>query len=276
MANSTKAGIALRHSRAQSGTGLTRASALAAFVALALLAVSCTNGTTSGPTPGFPPPGPTPASSVAGTLAAPTGPSPTQVSTASMESSATPVVAQSPTSACSNGIAVQDPGQNPSLVHDCNTLLALRDELATSPELDCDELLRVRNILAVSNRELNCVAYRDVWKEIVAEGRLDWNSNTSIVEWQGVNTGGSPARVWDLVLGRLAMTGRIPKELALLTELRTLDLGGNLLMGEIPPELGRLTKLQTLVLGANLLSGGYRLKSPTRTGCGPSCSAITG
>ena len=122
-----------------------------------------------------------------------------------MESAATPSVAPSPTSACSNGFAVQDPGQIPGPVHDCNTLLALGTPLRLA--LNCDELLRVRNILAVSNRKLDCAAYRDVWNEIVAEGRQDWNSNTPIADWQGVHTAGSPARVQELAAWRPKLDG---------------------------------------------------------------------
>ena len=47
------------------------------------------------------------------------------------------------------------------------------------------------------------------------------------------------------------MTGEIPPELGNLTNLTTLNLGGDL-TGEIPPELGNLTNLTTLNLGGDL------------------------
>ncbi len=48
------------------------------------------------------------------------------------------------------------------------------------------------------------------------------------------------------------LSGPIPSELAQLTHLRTLDLGGNQLSGRFPPELGRLTNLLALLLGCGL------------------------
>ena len=62
---------------------------------------------------------------------------------------------------CSNGVAVPDPGDNPGLVNDCAALLAARDTL-------------------------------------VGIGRLDWNANTSIYQWDGISLRGSPPRVYDL------------------------------------------------------------------------------
>ena len=47
------------------------------------------------------------------------------------------------------------------------------------------------------------------------------------------------------------MTGEIPTELGNLSNLETLDLGGNQLTGEIPTELGSLSNLQGLYLYAS-------------------------
>ena len=51
--------------------------------------------------------------------------------------------------ACSNGIAVPDPEDNPGLVQDCAVLLSIRDTLA-------------------------------------GEATLDWSHTTPILEWEGV------------------------------------------------------------------------------------------
>ena len=51
------------------------------------------------------------------------------------------------------------------------------------------------------------------------------------------------------------MTGEIPTELGSLSNLETLDLGGNQLTGDIPTELGSLSNLQGLYLYDNELAG---------------------
>lgn len=53
----------------------------------------------------------------------------------------------------------------------------------------------------------------------------------------------------------LGLTGSIPSEIGLLSELETLDLSHNRLSGELPGELANLTKLETLNLEGNSLSG---------------------
>ena len=129
--------------------------------------------------------------------------------------------------ACSRGFVVPNPESNPGLVHDCETLLSIRDTLAGSTE-------------------------------------LDWNEDLTISEWEGVTVGGSPPRVHGIRLVERGLTGKLPKKLGLLTELRRLNLGShvlapvstrNLLTGAIPPELGSLIELLFLDLSANYLSG---------------------
>ena len=58
-----------------------------------------------------------------------------------------------------------------------------------------------------------------------------------------------------LSLGGNQLSGVIPPELAGLTQLQSLSLGGNQLSGAIPPELGGLIQLQRLNLGGNQLRG---------------------
>ena len=120
--------------------------------------------------------------------------------------------------ACSAGVVVPEPEQNPGLVKDCRTLLGLRDELA-------------------------------------GRGQLDWDADTPITEWQGIALGGAPLRVHEVSLYDDDLTGRVPPALGDLTELRILILSGDPLTGEIPRELGRLTQLEILSLDSTYLSG---------------------
>ena len=127
--------------------------------------------------------------------------------------------------ACSNGLVIPEPDENPGLVGDCEVLLGLRDTLA-------------------------------------GQVRLVWNEETPIAEWQGIALGGSPPRVHELELRDSGLTGILPPELGLLEELRKLDLATrrgeprpNRLTGLIPPELGQLRKLEDLNLASNSLSG---------------------
>ena len=110
------------------------------------------------------------------------------------------------------------PAADPGLVRDCETLLAIRDVLAGGTE-------------------------------------LDWSADRPMTEWEGVELGGVPPRVSSLKLARRGLSGVIPSELAGLTQLRALELGGTILGGGIPPELGSLAELQELSLDGNYLSG---------------------
>ena len=126
--------------------------------------------------------------------------------------------------ACSASRVVPEPTLNPGLVQDCEALLGMRDKLAGS-------------------------------------GSLNWNTDTSIRQWEEVALDGSPLRVHGLNLGFNGLTGTLPPELGQLTELRWLDLyhvsdsPPSILTGAIPPELGNLTKLESLRIGRNFLSG---------------------
>ncbi len=120
---------------------------------------------------------------------------------------------------CSEDLVVPEPDANPGLVGDCETLLTIRDEFAGIPGLG--------------------------W----------WTSWTPISKWEGVTTGGVPPRVHELRLQYRGLTGRLPPQIAELTELKLLDLSYNELVGPIPAELGALTELEHLDLGWNFLSG---------------------
>lgn len=129
-----------------------------------------------------------------------------------------PTVRHVQTDGCIDGRAVPDPSDNSGLVRDCETLLSVRDGLQASPP-------------------------------------LDWSDDRPISDWEGVAVGGKPLRVQGLNLRYRAMTGVIPRELATLTQLRTLDLSWNMLSGYIPPELEDLRQLTSLDFFANYLTG---------------------
>ena len=130
---------------------------------------------------------------------------------------ATSASAQQP-NACSNGIAVTNPSDNPGLVQDCQTLLTLKDALA-------------------------------------GEAQLNWSANAAIDTWRGVAVSGSPARVTSINLANGGLTGVIPAQLGSLPGLTTLYLHRNQLTGAIPSELGSLSNLQGLYIQRNQLTG---------------------
>ena len=81
-----------------------------------------------------------------------------------------------------------------------------------------------------------------------------WLTNAPVGHWQGVTTD-SQGRVTELNLTSNQLKGEIPPELANLTNLRLLALGGNELTGPIPTWLGSLTNLEELYLWENELTG---------------------
>ena len=87
----------------------------------------------------------------------------------------------------------------------------------------------------------------------------NWLSDNPVGQWYGVQTDVTGAVV-SLVFFWNGLTGRLPAELAQLTNLRRLFLSGEgeqgrSLTGPIPPELGELSKLNTLILQQNPLTG---------------------
>ena len=75
--------------------------------------------------------------------------------------------------ACSNGLVVAEPDENPGLVGDCETLVGIRDALA-------------------------------------GQVALKWNEETPIAEWQGIGVSGTPPRVHELALRNSGLTGSLP------------------------------------------------------------------
>ncbi len=180
-----------------------------------------------------PTPAPTPA-----TTRTPT-PTPTPATTRTPTPTPTPVIRA--TGPCANGLAVQNPQQNPGLVSDCNTLLAAGDTLAGTASLDWNED--------------DAVAAAVFAAALAGTASLDWSEDRPIEWWQGVTIGGSPKRVTELYLRQTGlMGGRIPPELGSLANLVSLDLSDNELAGEIPPELASLN-LHVLRLSWNQLTG---------------------
>ncbi len=119
---------------------------------------------------------------------------------------------------CAAGGAVESPDENPGLVSDCNALLAAESRLA---------------------------------------GRvaLNWSTSVPIEDWEGVRVSVSTKRVVHLALDHKGLSGRIPAELGMLSELSLLQLTDNELRGTIPHELGMLGKLELLILSENDIGG---------------------
>lgn len=120
--------------------------------------------------------------------------------------------------ACSNGIVVPDPEDNPGLVRDCAVLLSIRDTLA-------------------------------------GDATLDWNVDQPVETWEGVAVASEARRVVGLSLYASGLTGEIPSQIGSLSQLRQLSLGENRLVGTIPPTIGSLEYLEGLSLSGNMLAG---------------------
>ncbi len=120
--------------------------------------------------------------------------------------------------ACSNGIAVPRPEDNRGLVQDCAILLSVRDTVA-------------------------------------GDGSLDWSPDMPVTGWEGIELKGSPLGVFRVDLAHKGLTGSIPREIALLSDLEFLSLRGNRLVGEIPEALVDLVNLRILYLSENGLQG---------------------
>ena len=115
---------------------------------------------------------------------------------------------------CESGIAVPQPVTNSRLVHECESLLAMRESLA-------------------------------------GVGAFDWSAGKPMTEWRGVTVAGTHPRVRKLDLPHAGLSGELSGlvgELAQLTELR---LEGNALTGMIPSKVARLEQLTDVYLAGN-------------------------
>lgn len=117
---------------------------------------------------------------------------------------------------CSNGVVVSNPDENPMLVEDCKTLLRIRDSLGANPP-------------------------------------LNWRTDISIADWEGIVLGN--ASVERVQLSDRVLTGVVSPEFGGLSGLQELNLRDNWLGGSIPSELGNLTSLRGLYLDSNELEG---------------------
>ena len=81
-----------------------------------------------------------------------------------------------------------------------------------------------------------------------------WLSGAPVKDWEGVTTDEN-GRVMRIVLPVHNLSGTLPLDFGLLTELNTLQLSGNSLTGELPPTMGRLTELEVISLGGNVFTG---------------------
>lgn len=120
--------------------------------------------------------------------------------------------------ACTAGVVVRVPTDNPGLVRDCEVLMSLEGALFGGTT-------------------------------------VNWGPGIPIADWVGVTVSGAPLRVTGLTLHRLKLTGPLPPALGELTQLRLLDLSYNKLTGPLPPALGELTQLRVLNLSYNEFTG---------------------
>ena len=89
----------------------------------------------------------------------------------------------------------------------------------------------------------------DNWLE-----NANWLTSGALSTWYGVTTN-SQGRITELNLTRNQLKGELPPELANLTNLEVLALGGNQLTGTVPTWLSNLVNLQELYLWGNKLTG---------------------
>ena len=121
---------------------------------------------------------------------------------------------------CDGESAVPNPETSGFLLRDCSVLLAVKDTLRGT-------------------------------------GDLNWSLDTPMTSWDGVTIADASLgkRVTILDLSSRSLTGTIPTELGLLEALLDLRLANNRLTGVVPVELWNLGNLETLELHQNRLTG---------------------
>ena len=100
------------------------------------------------------------------------------------------------------------------------------------------------------------LASRDALRGTSTDELLTWQRHNPIESFEGVRVSSSSGRAVALeTVWPTSLTGTIPPELGLLSQLQVLDLGLNRLAGSIPSELGQLSQLQVLDLSRSGLTG---------------------
>ena len=90
---------------------------------------------------------------------------------------------------------------------------------------------------------------------LAGSAELNWSASVPIELWDGILVGGNPRRVIWLKLSESHLTGTIPTGLGSLVGLTHINLKGNQLRGALPAELGQLSNLEVLLIDRNQLSG---------------------
>ncbi len=104
----------------------------------------------------------------------------------------------------------------------------------------------------------DCETLLAIMDELTGDGSLDWSEDTDPWDWTGVALSGETVemvRVVELGLHGQGLTGTIPAGLGDLDALETLYLHRNNLHGMVPGELGSLTNLTMLRVDNNELEG---------------------
>ena len=161
----------------------------------------------------------------------------------------TPTATTAPvsTAGCANGIAVDDPANEPYLVQACAALLKAAPILAAQPPLNWS-----------INTPMN--TYNSNWEWVGLAGPRPVRVVGLGLEYRNL-TGRIPSALGDLPhleelwLNDNALTGNIPSALGNLPKLERLELTGNRFTGSIPPQLGNLSNLKVLGLYGNRLTG---------------------
>ena len=166
--------------------------------------------------------------------------------------------------ACAEGFVVPNPDENPGLVQDCETLMAIRDRLAGDFLLNWSTAVPIIEWLGVG-----VIGHPDIGPPRVGVLYLIGSGPVPIlVEVKIFATFATFGTTAQLILyglnfgipegsdiGPRRLTGSVPRELGNLSSLIFLNLSNNDLSGSIPPELGNLSELEELHLRHNNLSG---------------------
>ena len=213
------------------------------------------------------------------------GPSHTPTPAAPTPATPTPTAPTPPAPApgahpCEQGIAVPGPAAQPELVADCKILLAVKETLEGTVELNWsgDRFIDFWDGIGVVQGR---VAYMNLVRlgltGSIPPELAGLTALNQLVLWENRLTGpippelGALARLWALDVDDNRLTGPIPPELGRLTNLQSLGLSGNDLTGSIPPELGALSQLRVLDLAGNRLSGAV----PSEVAALPSLELVT-